>query len=106
MSQHPPVGVIHLERPAELVSVARRLRVILDGDVAGWLRTEEALTLNAAPGDHILHVGAAGIWGRLAGSGSLRFHLGPGEIAAFRVIIHLGVSRNTFHIVPVLPPAL
>jgi hypothetical protein len=106
MSQNPIVGVIHLERPAELVSVARRLRVIVDGEVAGSLRTEEALTLNAAPGSHILHVGAAGLWGRLAGSGSLRFHLGPGEVAAFRVVTHIGVLRNTFHIVPVLPPAL
>jgi hypothetical protein len=101
-----PVGVIHLERRAELVSVARRLRVILDGEVAGWLRQEEALTITAAPGHHVLYVGAAGLWGRLAGSGSLAFHLGPGEIAAFRVVVHIGAWRNTFHIVPVLLPGL
>jgi hypothetical protein len=106
MSQNPTVGVIHLERPAELVSVARRLRVILDGEVAGWLRAEEALTLPAAPGSHVLHVGPAGLFGRLAGSGSLPFHLAPGEVAAFRVIVHIGALRNTFHIVPVLPPRL
>src|SRR5687768_16516560 len=106
MSQNEPVGVIHLERPAELVSVARRLRVIVDGEVAGWLRAEEALTLTAAPGNHALHVGAAGLLGRLAGSGSLAFHLGPGEVAAFRVVVHIGALKNTFHIVPVLPPHL
>jgi len=106
MTEKQPVGVIHLERPAELLSVARRLRVILDGEVAGWLRTEEALTLTAAPGDHILHVGPAGVLAGFGGSGSLTFHLAPGEMAAFRVVVQIDTWKNTFHIVPVLPPSL
>jgi hypothetical protein len=106
MSQKGPVGVIQVERKDQAVARAVRLRVILDGEVAGWPRAEEALTLTAAPGDHVLHVGTGGPWARLRGSGSLPFHLAPGEVATFRVVVHIGAWRNTFHIVPVLPPAL
>jgi hypothetical protein len=100
MSQNEPVGVIQVERKDQAVARAVRVRVLLDGEVAGWLRPGEAITLTVAPGEHILHVGGVGFWGAVNGTDARTVSLAPGELAAFQVALR-GKWFSRFHIDPV-----
>lgn len=87
MSQNEPVGVIQVQRKVQPVAMAVRVRVLLNGEVAGWLLPGEALTVTAAAGEHVLHVGGVGLWGAVNGWDARTFLLGPGELAAFQVAL-------------------